>query len=190
MNRLANILPAGPEVHTDATRGREITEPRVYCFTMDATGRAARLLGQAWRDKRQGRPGTAALAMDTVTGLERLGLPLGSQPGARGLDLVARAKLLRWFFRGLGINRMGHNHGPDRIQVLAPRYSMAHSVNVNVPGSINHGHDATDRVECAICRRHGAVLRRVQWLILQAFPELNDRSDTQSDYFDFVFMVN
>lgn len=115
----------------------------------------------------------------------------------RGLPRKDRAALARGLFRKLGIKGIG---------VTAPNYSMAHSVDVRLPDMGGHdltrwphyhdrhccsapnGHNEENR--CPACRDRAAAERKVEAILLTAFPNSDDRSDTQSDYFDFCWSIN
>lgn len=104
-----------------------------------------------------------------------------------------QAKLARQLFAKLGIKG---------VSVTAPNYSMAQSVDVRVPaeaadmtGFEQYEHstysDMPDYVpvKAAMLRKNQA--QKHLFLILNhAFPCHDDRSDSQSDYFDYCWSMN
>lgn len=108
-----------------------------------------------------------------------------------------QAKLARELFKRLGIKG---------VSVTAPNYSMAQSVDVKVPTfllepndfifeGINHENlcfsDMPDRVPAKM--KHLAnwnAKNRIEEILLKAFPNHNDRSDLQSDYFDYKWSID
>jgi hypothetical protein len=88
------------------------------------------------------------------------------------------AKAVRSLFKSLGLSGIG---------VRAPRYSQASSIDVTLPGQVTHdlspmrGHDFAT---CPLCRQEHAAERHVERLIVGAFPDLDDRSEYGTDYFD------
>lgn len=96
-----------------------------------------------------------------------------------------QAKLARELFKKLGLKG---------ISVTAPNYSMAQSVDVRMPKRAdydmeiverdgNHGRDPAHQANFQAEQRMDAIL-------LAAFPQHDNRSDSQSDYFDFCWSVN
>jgi hypothetical protein len=43
--------------------------------------------------------------------------------------------------------------------------------------------------DCPTCQRHGKLKRKLARIILAAYPDLGDRSEIQSDYFDYIFQI-
>ena len=80
-------------------------------------------------------------------------------------------------------------HGIKGLSVTTPNYSMAHSIDVNVP-DIPHEPERHDCEQCPDCLAYRKATIQVGALILAAFPDLADRSDSQSDYFDFCYIVS
>ncbi len=74
--------------------------------------------------------------------------------------------------------------------------SGGYSIHVRVPSRQPfHHHELEDgipmrRYRCPICNRENQVHSRLTRIILAALPDLNDRSDSQIDHFDFVFLVS
>ena len=95
------------------------------------------------------------------------------------------------------------------ISVTAPSYSMASSISVRFhtpqaewDGSQHQArHEKIDEQQrecmewfgygtyCPWCKQEWAAHHKLEEIILAAFPDLNDRSDTQSDYFDFCLSI-
>lgn len=107
-------------------------------------------------------------------------LPEPKGEAIRSLPLKEIAAKLRGLFAELGIKG---------ISVTAPRYSMAHSVDVDVP-RIEWESPAESEAEQQGRRDHAvAVRRKVEAIILAAYPDMDDRSDSMTDYFDNRFGV-
>jgi hypothetical protein len=114
----------------------------------------------------------------------------------RHIPRKEQAALARQLFKRLGLRG---------ISVTTPRYSMAHSVDVRLPAEGQHdpdkwphshrdwcgpngtGHDEATR--CPACRDRAAAEKKLEALLLAAFPCHDDRSDSQTDYFDFRWTV-
>lgn len=118
----------------------------------------------------------------------------------RSLRRKDQAALTRKLFRELGLSG---------ISVTAPSYSMAHSVDVKLPRFHGHQrdkwphdhaaccglgghppaaeHDEADR--CPACRDDAALSLAVEEVLARAFPNHDDRSESQSDYFDFKWSM-
>ena len=108
-----------------------------------------------------------------------------------------QAKLARQLFKQLHIKG---------ISVTAPNYSMAQSVDVRLPEiqredgdlflngvSYENGtySDMPDDVPAkAKHRAKWEAQKRIELILARAFPNHNDRSDSQSDYFDYCWSVN
>lgn len=84
-------------------------------------------------------------------------------------------------------------HGIKGISVTAPNYSMAQSVHIRLPkrddytvtceyGRIDWANDPAAQANCA-------AERKLESILAAAFPNHDDRSDTQSDYFDYKWSV-
>jgi hypothetical protein len=115
----------------------------------------------------------------------------------RGICRKERANLARHLFKRLGL------HG---VSVTAPHYSMAHSVDVRLPKREDHDraawpHDHTrccrqgdgrhgEETRCPACAANAAAEAKVERALARAFPNHDDRSDLQSDYFDFCWSIN
>ena len=79
--------------------------------------------------------------------------------------------------------------GVEGVSVTTPSYSMASSVYISIP-SIEHDHmpDQWAR-DCEHCQLKQAAETKLEAILLAAFPDMDDRSDTQTDYFDYCFSI-
>lgn len=79
------------------------------------------------------------------------------------------------------------------ISVTAPNYSMAQSVEIRLPEASEHdrrqetGHDYAT---CPICIERHEASKYLEKIILAAFPDLDNRSDSQSDYFNYRLSIH
>lgn len=100
------------------------------------------------------------------------------------------AASVRALFKSLGIKN---------ISVTAPNYSMAQGIDIRLP------HPQADRVPfSAPAEDHAVYAQEVQmlretrqqvrdqlrWILETAYPEFRDRSDVQSDYFDYKWSID
>lgn len=108
-----------------------------------------------------------------------------------------QARLARELFKRLGVKG---------ISVTTPNYSMAQSVDVRIPsephepgdyllGDANYEHrcysDMPDAVPCKQKMLRQSEARELAEAILaRAFPKHDDRSEMQSDYFDYCWSFN
>ena len=108
------------------------------------------------------------------------------------------AKEVRWLLRNLKITG---------VSVTTPSYSQASTIHIRIPST---GYDADHEAIhakideqqresqswlgyghfCPLCKEHWEAHQRIQQIILAAFPDLNDRSDSQSDNFDDCLSVS
>jgi hypothetical protein len=100
----------------------------------------------------------------------------------RSLPRKELAALVRRLFRQLGLKG---------ISVTAPNYSMAQAIDIRLPrrednAGVDGFHDATTPGALANNRAHLAVRE----ILARACPQDDDRSDSQSDYFNFRFMIS
>ncbi len=114
----------------------------------------------------------------------------------RHIPRKEQAALARQLFKRLGLKG---------ISVTAPRYAQAHSVDVRLPAEGEHdpnkwphahdrccgpngrGHHEENR--CPACRERAAAQKKLEAILLTAFPNHDDRSDLQTDYFDFRWSI-
>lgn len=117
----------------------------------------------------------------------------------RHIPRVEQAKLARQLFRQLGLKG---------ISVTTPNYSMAKVVEVRLPRVPEDGHDLTkwphfhsaeccgpgkqhtEATRCPVCREHSAAELAVEEILARAFPQHDNRSDSQTDYFDYCWSVD
>lgn len=105
-----------------------------------------------------------------------------------------QAAAARKLFRELGIRG---------ISVTAPNYSMAQSVDVRIPepaDSEHHGDkwphgnsfelSRSEATRCPACARRSRIRDKVEAILARAFPNHDNRSDSQSDHFDFCWSIN
>jgi len=93
------------------------------------------------------------------------------------------------------------------VSVTAPNYSQASTIHIQIPSTgfdaeheaIHNKIDEEQRNSsswlgygqyCSICKEHWQAHQKIEQIILAAFPDLNDRSDLQSDYFDDCLSIN
>lgn len=155
--------------------------------------------------------------METITAI--MSVNLDAVPVVTRDRFISRkdqAKLARDLFKRLGIKG---------VSVTAPRYSMARSVDVNVPRLPTTQadyllvcptcHDPVGVGSCPTChgdgrdysndtfsdmpdavpaklkhRTHWNALQKVEAILLRAFPNHDDRSDYQTDYFNYKWSVS
>ena len=123
--------------------------------------------------------------MDTYDQLLTTKLPGIVTVGLRKATRKERAKAVRNLFKSLGIKG---------ISVTAPNYSMAQSIDITIP------HDSCDNAihddpsksfrDCAECNRRWQAKERIEPIILAAYPDLDNRSDSQSDHFDYCLSIH
>lgn len=91
------------------------------------------------------------------------------------------------------------------ISVTTPNYSMAQSISIELPRDVeahNPVHEAAEiesRKEaeyrgmvhyCPFCKQRQGAHEAITAIILSAFPDLCDRSDTYSDHFDYCLSIS
>ena|SRR5579863_5747579 len=105
-------------------------------------------------------------------------MPLIVRSDLRRESRKVRAQAVRDLFKRMGFKG---------ISVTTPMYSMAQSIDIKVkkpPCAYTIHHDCPD------CLRVGQAQRRLGQIVLAAFPDLDDRSDSRSDHFDYCFSIN
>lgn len=105
-------------------------------------------------------------------------------PEARRLRQKERSKAIRDLLKSLGIKG---------VSVTSATGSMCYWTNVRIDGVPhprvkNWGEHRTH--ECPVCQRNRAAEDKMHRIILAAFPDLGDRSDSMTDHFDFVYTVD
>lgn len=104
-------------------------------------------------------------------------LPPVVNPAIRRESRKVKAAEIRKVLKSMGIKG---------ISVTAPNYSMASSVHIKIPRASDHDRGAVGHEfhTCPLCMQHTRAERKIAEIILAAFPDLDDRSDSQSDYHD------
>lgn len=92
-----------------------------------------------------------------------------------------RAAKVRELFKSLGIKG---------VSVTAPSYSMAQAIHIRVPYLGEHDHisaynDYPTRQRCPHCKKRTDAEHHLEKIILAAYPDLEDRNDVMTDYFDY-----
>lgn len=92
--------------------------------------------------------------------------------------------------RSQAMRRLFADMGLKGLSVTTPNYSMAHTTDIRVP-EVDHSHPAgVEFADCPTCQRRRAAIRRLESIILSAFPDMDDRSDSHSDHHDFMFSID
>ena len=102
----------------------------------------------------------------------------------RSIPRKEQAKLARMLFKQLGLKG---------ISVRAPNYSQAQSVDVRLPKREDYERDQAGCIDwpndpAAIA--NNAAEKRVREILNRAFPNHDDRSDSQSDHFNYCWSVD
>jgi hypothetical protein len=97
-----------------------------------------------------------------------------------------RAKAVRALFKSMGLKG---------ISVTAPNYSMAQSIDICIPRDSYcdnpiHQDPSKNNSDCTECSRVWKAKQRLEPIILAAFPDLDNRSDSQSDHFDYCLSIH
>jgi hypothetical protein len=85
--------------------------------------------------------------------------------------------------------------GIKGVSVTTPNYSMAMGIQVRIPDRPEdwqddlHPHRPGDHTDCWRCQLAKAARVRLELLILAAFPDLDDRSDYSTNYYDAYLSV-
>lgn len=130
-----------------------------------------------------------------LAGVNEAAIPVMSRD--RSIPRKEQAALARKLFKQLGLKG---------ISVTAPNYSMAQSVNVNLPripvqdsdfvcdGVDYSNHSYSDMpADCRarqISRANYAAEMKVGEILARAFPNHDDRSDSMTDYFDYCWSIH
>lgn len=95
------------------------------------------------------------------------------------------AKLTRQLFSRLGLRG---------ISVRAPNYSMAQSIDITLPGRRDFVTDqwgmAVDWANDPAAMANREAERKVHAIMARAFPNHDNRSDSQTDYFDYKYSID
>jgi hypothetical protein len=132
---------------------------------------------------------------ETLSQIENAKLPKTVNAALRRRTRKEIAVEIRNLFKRMGI---------QHISVTTPNYSMAQAVDIRLPdtepweGAHERRHAEIDAIQgvyvaygdaCDLCKRRAAARRKIEKIILAAFPDLDDRSDTQTDYFDYRLSI-
>ena len=101
----------------------------------------------------------------------------------RHIPRKEQAALARKLFKSLGLRG---------ISVTAPRYSMASSVDVSMPKREDYTRDDHGQIDFATdpaAQANGEARHKVSAILDTAFPNHVDRSDGQSDHFDYRWSI-
>lgn len=123
-----------------------------------------------------------------------------------GIKVVTTKRLYRKELAPL-VRALLKEIGIKGVSVTTPNYSMARSVAISIPKPVVTdadyiGPNGMNYRECAFysdipddvpikanLRKNRAVQYRLEAILLAAFPGCADRSDYQSDYFDYLFSI-
>ena len=119
--------------------------------------------------------------MDTLTQIEQATMPA---PVAK----IRQEPRKVW---AVSVRTLLKTQGIKGVSVKTPNYSMAKSIEITVPKGDGHicSMDISP-MDCPACHRRGEAKRKLQDMILGAYPDLDDRSDSITDYFDFCLSFN
>lgn len=125
---------------------------------------------------------TALELHETLAKIDLLKVPVQRIP--RAFPRKDRAALLRRLFKTLAITGVG---------VTTPTYSMARTVDIKIPRRCDHvlleDDGSLSRDDPARVANYRAE-QKIEAILLVAFPNHDDRSDSSSDYFDDCWHVN
>src|SRR5262249_10228421 len=100
------------------------------------------------------------------------------RPGRKELAAMARGLFARLALQG--------------VSVTAPSYSMAQGVEVGLPRRLDlsplNAQESAFACPARVANREAE--RRVQAILYTAFPGTTDRSNSQTDYFDYCWSIN
>lgn len=122
-----------------------------------------------------------ALALHAALGkVSLLAVPVTEMP--RSAPRKDQAKAARSVFKALGL---------PHISVTSPNYSMAQSVDVQFPRrqDVPLNEYGTYIMDSPEAKTNQAAREKVEQILHRAFPHHGDRSDHQSDYFDYKWSI-
>lgn len=106
--------------------------------------------------------------------------PMPRADQIRNLPLKELAKHVRGALKDLNIKG---------VSVTAPKYSMAQAVRLEIP-EVHSGHERyVEREACSECVKRWQALVKLEKLVIQTYPCLNNRSDGHTDYFNYRLSV-
>jgi hypothetical protein len=133
----------------------------------------------------------AALTLSPVfASIEAAALPVGFvTEKIRDLTQKERTAKIRAALKACGVLMGSVGKG---VSVKSATGSMCYWTHVEFARA-QHAEGTTffdhNRMECPVCQVNITADRKLSALVLQAFPDLDDRSDSMTDYSDFVFSV-
>lgn len=102
----------------------------------------------------------------------------------------------------VAVRKLLKDLGLKGISVTTPSYSMAQTIHVTLPDlGIGNDDEAHNRlhdelwkaqrptVDCPHCAQRWNARNRIEAIILAAFPDLENRSNTQYDHFDYCLSI-
>ena len=129
---------------------------------------------------------------DALANVSETAIPVMSRD--RCITRKQQAQLTRDLFKQLGLKG---------ISVTAPNYSMASTVSISIPkleihcpdywphgGPNVHGGAPPKDQRCPTCRENRRIAEKVEEILARAFPNHDNRSDSQSDYFDYCWSIS
>jgi len=117
--------------------------------------------------------------MDVRDQIEKTELP-AFVANLRQQTRKVQAGNIRQLFRTLGIKNVSVTTRISSIRIKLPKTEHI------VPEGTTH----IFRSNCSDCQRLLPVREKLEKIILSAFPDLDDRSDLMTDYFNFCFMID
>jgi hypothetical protein len=115
----------------------------------------------------------------------------------RDLTRKEQSAKVRAAFKALGLTG---------ISVTTPNYSMASSIQISLPRTDWETHEpihtpleAIERQKdeyngmvqvCPVCKESWMAHVAIERIILAMFPDMDNRSDSQTDYSDFAFTID
>jgi hypothetical protein len=109
-------------------------------------------------------------------------LPAVVRPRLRHEGRKVWAAQVRKLFKTLGLKG---------ISVTTPSYSMASTIEIRLPEAAEHDYAAADHdfPACPICLQRHYAAEHVERIILAAFPDLDNRSEHGTDYYDYCLSL-
>jgi hypothetical protein len=118
----------------------------------------------------------------TVETIEAAMMPLVQHPALRSRPQKERSSAIRKLLRQVKIKN---------VSVTSDHGSMCFGTSVRfVPLACPERGPDHGSWNCAICKRNTEAGARLREIILAAFPDMDDRSDSMTDYFDQPFSVH
>jgi hypothetical protein len=123
-------------------------------------------------------------ASEIISSIEAAALPAPTGDAIRTLGTVEQCSKIRAMLKAAGIKGVSvkRSHAGWSATVAVSFLRLGHEEGVNW--------GLHNRAECPICSREIAATRKLETVILAAFPDCDNRSDSMTDYFDYVFGVS